>query len=66
MDDTFTMNKARVIKLCELILKHNIKAMFEGGTRADLVDEELIKIISDSNDLSFPDKFVSINFENTH
>ena len=35
------------------------------GSDNEKTIEELIKLISESNDLDFPDMFVSINFETT-
>lgn len=41
-DDTFTVNKERVLKICELIKKRNLKIKFLILTRVDLVDRDII------------------------
>ena len=44
VDDNFTLDKARVMKICSLIIKNNIKATFAcDGVRADRVDFEVLK-----------------------
>lgn len=49
VDDNFTLNKERVIQLCDLILKNNIKATFAcDGVRADRVDYETLKKMKES------------------
>jgi radical SAM superfamily enzyme YgiQ (UPF0313 family) len=47
-DDTLTMNREHILKICELIIKENIGITFEGGTRANLVDEEIIAKLSEA------------------
>lgn len=44
-DDTLTLNKNRIIDLCERILDENIKIKWGGGTRANLVDEKLLRLM---------------------
>lgn len=46
VDDTFTYNRSRVIELCEWIKAENLKFKWTCCTRADTLDEELIKIMS--------------------
>ena len=41
MDDTFTLNKDRVMKICDLIRKENIDISWICVTRVDLFDEEM-------------------------
>ncbi len=41
-DDVLTVNKKRVHAICEGILERNLKFTWEGLTRADLVDRELL------------------------
>ena len=49
VDDNFTLDKARVIKLCDFIQKNNIKATFAcDGVRADRVDYEVLKRMKES------------------
>src|SRR3989338_3383083 len=43
LDDTLTLNKKHISKVCDLMIEKNLKTTFEGSTRANLVDEELIK-----------------------
>lgn len=55
LDDTLTVNKEYVIKLCEAINTSGLKPSWEGHTRASLVDDELLKIMSKAGcyELSF-------------
>lgn len=41
-DDTFTLNRKRVLELCEEIHKASLKLEWQCNTRIDLVDEELL------------------------
>ena len=45
-DDVLTLHKARTMEMCNLILDRNLKVTFEGGTRANLLDEELIALMA--------------------
>lgn len=47
-DDTFTVNRNRIIELCKKILAENIKVSWECRTRVDLVDKELIELMKKS------------------
>lgn len=42
-DESFTLNRARVIQLCDEILKQKLKISWACFTRVNLVDEELLK-----------------------
>lgn len=42
IDSTLTLNRKYILKLCNAIEKANLKFTWEGSTRANLVDEELI------------------------
>jgi anaerobic magnesium-protoporphyrin IX monomethyl ester cyclase len=42
-DDTFTIDKERVIKICDLIKKHNIDITFTTLARVDRLDFEVLK-----------------------
>lgn len=46
-DDGFTMNKQRVMQLCELILKKDIKFLWRlpNGVRLESLDEEIVSIM---------------------
>ncbi len=46
VDDTFTFNRNRVIELCEWIKSENLSFKWTCCTRADTLDDELIKIMS--------------------
>lgn len=43
LDDTLTLHRKHIMDICDLILKESLSITFEGSTRADLVDEELVK-----------------------
>jgi radical SAM superfamily enzyme YgiQ (UPF0313 family) len=47
-DDTLTLNRDHIVEICRLIIKEDIKITFEGSTRANLVDEDLIKLMKDA------------------
>ncbi|MDD5772155.1 MAG: radical SAM protein [bacterium] len=47
-DDTFTMRKENVTKLCNLIIEKGIKIKWGCQTRANLVDEKLLKLMHKS------------------
>lgn len=48
LDDTLTMDRSHIMEICNLIKKESLGITFEGGTRANLVDEELIKNMSEA------------------
>ncbi len=48
MDDTFTINKQRVIDLCDEIKKRNIKVWWGCTSRVDTLDEELLQKMKDA------------------
>lgn len=41
-DDTFTMNKKKVIEFCNAVMSNKLRIYWECNTRIDLVDEELL------------------------
>lgn len=43
LDDTLTLDRGYILSLCDEIEKQSLKFTWEGGTRANLVDETLIK-----------------------
>ncbi|MDD4383195.1 MAG: radical SAM protein [Candidatus Shapirobacteria bacterium] len=45
-DDTFTLNKDKVVELCKTLIKEKIKIFWECNTRIDLVDEKLLKLMN--------------------
>jgi len=44
-DDTFAVNRDRVVKICERLVKGNYKLKWDMRTRVDLVDLELLKLL---------------------
>jgi len=42
LDDTLTLDRRYILDLCDEIEKEGLKFTWEGGTRANLIDEELI------------------------
>ncbi|MFH1744574.1 MAG: radical SAM protein [bacterium] len=47
-DDTFTMNRQKIIDFCESVKKENLILNWECNTRIDLVDDELLKAMRES------------------
>ena len=41
-DDTFTLNKSKVLEICDLILKKGLKINWNAISRVDQVDEEML------------------------
>ena len=41
-DDTFTLDKKRAMKICDLIIERNLKVSWDIRTRVDLIDKELM------------------------
>jgi radical SAM superfamily enzyme YgiQ (UPF0313 family) len=48
LDDTLTLNRDFCLQICSMIEKEKLRITFEGSTRADLVDEELIRAMAKS------------------
>lgn len=42
LDDNLTLDKNHILNICDLIQKEKLEITFEGSTRANLVDEEMI------------------------
>lgn len=42
LDDTLTLDRNHILRICDLIKENKLKITFEGGTRANLLDEELV------------------------
>jgi len=47
-DDAFTVDRERVIKICEELRARKLKLMWDCGTRVDMVDRELLKVMRDA------------------
>ena len=45
-DDVLTLDRKRSVELCNGIIERGLNVTFEGGTRANLVDDELIALMS--------------------
>ena len=45
LDDTLTLHRQHIIDICNLIIKENLNITFEGSTRANLIDEELVSLM---------------------
>ena len=48
MDDTLTVNKKRMLKLCQAIMDSGLKFTWEGWTHAATVDEEVLQAMKDA------------------
>ena len=44
-DDSFTVNRKRVVEFCSALLDENVKINWDCNTRADLVDLEMLKMM---------------------
>jgi radical SAM superfamily enzyme YgiQ (UPF0313 family) len=47
-DDAFTVNRERVLKICEELHARKLDMIWDCGTRVDMVDHELLKIMHDA------------------
>ena len=45
LDDTLTMDRNHILSIANLLIKENLNITFEGSTRANLVDEDIIKTL---------------------
>ncbi len=45
-DDTFTLNKKRVLEICKLIKESNLDVIWSAHSRINLVDKELVEAMS--------------------
>lgn len=45
LDDTLTLDRKHFSEICQLIIQEKLNITFEGSTRANLVDEDLIKLM---------------------
>lgn len=46
LDDTLTLDRKHITEICQLIIEENLQITFEGSTRANLVDEDLVKLMA--------------------
>ena len=44
-DETFTLKKSRIMKICELIRERKLKFQFDMRTRVDSLDEEMVEAL---------------------
>ncbi|MDR1206331.1 MAG: B12-binding domain-containing radical SAM protein [Peptococcaceae bacterium] len=44
-DDTLTLDRKHIEKICDLIISENLDITFEGSTRANLIDEPLVELM---------------------
>ncbi len=42
LDDTMTLDKNYMMQLCNMIINENLDITFEGSTRADFIDDEIV------------------------
>ncbi len=47
-DDAFTVNRERVLKICEELHQRKLDLMWDCGTRVDMVDRELLETMRDA------------------
>lgn len=45
IDDTLTLNRQRIIKICQEIINRQLDITWEGWTRANTIDKELLEIM---------------------
>jgi len=48
VDDVLTLQRARTVEFCEAILEKNLGITFEGSTRANLLDDDLVALMKKS------------------
>lgn len=44
-DDSFTLDRERIIKLCQLLIEKNLNISWKCETRVNLIDEELLQLM---------------------
>lgn len=44
-DDSFTVNRKRVVELCEQLIAQKVRVRWECNTRLNLIDEELLRLM---------------------
>lgn len=48
LDDTFTINRKRVIRLCELMIQEKINIRYKISSRIDRIDEDMLALLAES------------------
>lgn len=48
LDDTFTINRSRVMRLCELLIREDLNIRYKISSRIDRVDEEMLEALAKS------------------
>jgi anaerobic magnesium-protoporphyrin IX monomethyl ester cyclase len=48
MDDVLTLQRSRTVEFCNEVLRRDLNITFEGSTRANLLDEELVALMKDA------------------
>jgi len=48
LDDTLTLNRQHILDICDLLIKAKLGITWEGSTRSNLIDEELIEKMAKS------------------
>lgn len=48
IDDTFTINKQRVMELCNLLIKEKVEIKFKMSSRVDTVDQEMLDKLAEA------------------
>ena len=48
LDDTFTINRKRVMRLCELMIQENTGVRYKISSRIDKIDEEMLEALAKS------------------
>lgn len=45
LDDTLTLDRKHITDICNIIIREKLNITFEGSTRANLIDEDLVKLL---------------------
>jgi radical SAM superfamily enzyme YgiQ (UPF0313 family) len=45
LDDVLTLVRKRIVEFCQLIIERNLQITFEGSTRANLLNDELVQLM---------------------
>lgn len=67
LDDVLTLNEKHILKICDLLIEEKLKITFEGSTRANLINEDMIRKMKDAGliRLSFGLETVDEEMRNT-
>jgi len=63
LDDTLTLDKAHIMEICRLIREEGLEVTLDGSTRANLIDEELIAALAESERIC---KYVDIPLQHVN